>query len=95
MHVWRDLTDEDLTCPTCKGQFKGLSQVRSHMKWSEHNKNAEDGEHISPLHDVRMLYVVLTWSVRCVEPVCNVVIICKCVRHAYRVRKACVRHLCL
>ena len=95
MDCWRELEDEDLTCPTCKVKFKGLSQVRTHIKWSEHNKNAEDGECFSPLHVVRVLYGVLTWSARCAEPVCGVVIICKCVRHACSVRKAFVRHLCL
>ena len=70
MDSWRDLTDDDLTCPYCEKKFPGLSQLRSHMRWSEHNKN-DDGEYFSPTQQKLGWKTTRTYAVRISYALCT------------------------
>ena len=67
---WRDLTDADLTCSYCEKKLPGLSQLRSHMRWSEHNKS-ETGEYLSPLLEKLGWKTYRTYAVRCSYVICT------------------------
>ena len=91
MDSWRELVDADLTCEHCKTKFKGLSQVRSHMKWSEHNRN-EAGEYLSPLLEKLGWKAYRTYAVRYSYVICT---LCRssvqCGSHL-QVRTTCVKY---
>ena len=70
MDSWRELVDADLTCEYCNTKFKGLSQVRSHMKWSEHNKD-ETGGYFSPTQEKSGWKTCRACAARCSYVICT------------------------
>ena len=91
MDSWRELVDADLTCEYCNTKFKGLSQVRSHIKWSEHNRNSE-GEYLSPLLEKLKWKAYRTCAVRYSYVICT---LCRSRLQCgarLQVRTTCVQH---